>query len=96
MAMLIEKTYENIAQKFFISIEQLLQESINSYLLDRKKVLMNERFEMLSRYAVTHVDELEEKIKQGLLPEHPSWEDLIDLRNLEREIQGIQDDISRL
>jgi len=96
MEMLITETYQNIAQKFFISIEQLLQESLKSYLLDRKKELMNERLEMLSRYALTNVDELETQIKQGSLVEHPSWEDLIDLRNLEKEIQGIKDDISRL
>jgi len=96
MEMLIKETYKDIAGKFFISIEQLLQESLKSYLLDRKKELMNEKLEMLSRYAVTNVDELETKIKQGILIEHPSWEDSIDLRNLEKEIQGIKDDISCL
>ncbi len=96
MEMLIEERYKDMAQKFFISIEQLMQDSLKSYLLDRKKELMNERFEMLSRYAVINVDELESKIKQGILVEHPSWEDLIDLRNLETEIQGIKNDISRL
>jgi ribosomal protein L29 len=96
MEMLIEERYKDMAQKFFISIEQLMQDSLKSYLLDRKKELMNERFEILSRYAVINVDELESKIKQGVLVEHPSWEDLIDLRNLETEIQGIKNDISRL
>ncbi len=57
---------------------------------------MNERFEIISRYTVTNVNELEEKIKQGIVKEHPSWEDLIDLRNLEGEIQGIQYDIGNL
>ncbi|WP_069470998.1 hypothetical protein [Candidatus Marithrix sp. Canyon 246] len=96
MEMLIEARYKDIAQKFFISIEQLKQDSLKSYLLDRKKELMNEKFEILSRYSVINVDELETKIKQGVLVEHPSWEDLIDLRNLETEIQGIKNDISRL
>jgi ribosomal protein L29 len=96
MEMLIEERYKDMAQKFFISIEQLMQDSLKSYLLDRKKELMNERFEILSRYAVINVDELESKIKQGILVEHPSWENLIDLRNLETEIQGIKNDISRL
>jgi hypothetical protein len=89
----IRKTYENIAQKFVISYEQLLQESLKSYWKAIKQELMTERFEILSRSTVTNVNELEEKIKQGLVQEHPSWEDLIDLRNLEREIQGIQYDI---
>ena len=30
------------------------------------------------------------------LPEHPVWEDLIDLRNIETEIREIEDDIKRL
>ena len=80
----------------FTKMHFMLQESLKSYLLERKKELMNERLEMLSRYAVTNVDELETKIKPGILIEHPSWEDLIDLRNLEKEIQGIKDYISCL
>jgi len=93
---LISKTYENIAQKLLISHEQLLRDSLKSYLLARKQELMNEKFEILSRYTVTNINELAEKIKQGIVKEHPSWEDLIDLKNLEEEIQGIQDDIGRL
>lgn len=85
----IRKAYENLAQKFVLSYEQLLRDSLKSYLLTRKQELMNERFEILSRYTITNVNELEEKIKQGILDEHPSWEDLIDLKNLETEIQGI-------
>jgi hypothetical protein len=92
----IIKTYENIAQKFVISYEQLLRDSLKSYLLARKQELMNERFEILSRYTATNINELAEKIKQGIIKEHPSWEDLIDLKNLEGEIQGIQDDIGSL
>jgi len=92
----IKKTYENIAQKFLLSYEQLLRDSLKSYLLTRKQELMNERFAILSRYTITNVNELEEKIKQGILVEHPSWEDLIDLKNLETEIQGIQYDIGTI
>jgi hypothetical protein len=96
MEMLIREKYENVAQKFFLSYEQLLQESLKYYLLYRKQELMNEKFEIFFRYTVTNVKELEEKIKHGVLPEHPTWEDSIDLRNLEREIQSIQDDINCL
>jgi hypothetical protein len=47
----IRKTYENLAQKFVLSYEQLLRDSLKSYLLTRKQELMNERFEILSRYS---------------------------------------------
>jgi len=93
---MMKKTYENIAHRFFISPEQLLQDSLKFYLLHRKQEFLNERFEILSRYAVTNANELEGKIKQGILPEHPIWEELIDLRNLEQEIQGIQNDLDCL
>ena len=92
----IKETYENIAQKFLLSYEQLLRDSLKSYLLVRKKEFMNERFDILSKYAVTNVNELERKIKQGVVVEHPSWEDVIDLKNLETEIQGISNDINGL
>ncbi len=87
---MMRKTYENIAQRFFISSEQLLQDSLKIYLLHRKQAFLRERFEILSRYAVTNANELEEKIKQGILPEHPIWEELIDLINLEQEIIFIE------
>lgn len=96
MEAFIRKTYENVAQKFSLSHEQLLRKSLKSYLLSRKREFMSEKFEILSRYVVTSINELEEQIKQGILPEHPSWEDLIDLKNLETEIQSIQDDIDYL
>ena len=92
----ITETYNKVAQKFLLSHEQLQRASLISYLSARKKSLMNERFEILSRYRVTDVNEMEEKIKQGALAEHPSWEDLIDLRNIGAEIQGVADDIDSL
>lgn len=93
---LIKTKYEDLAKKFFLSYEQLLQESLKSYLFARKKDFLNERFDILLRYTVRNAGELEAKIEKGLIPEHPSWEDLIDLRNLEKEIQEIDNDISCL
>ncbi len=40
--------------------------------------------------------EFEEKIKGGEIPEHPAWEDLIELKNLEAEIKEIDRDIKSL
>ena len=89
----LREKYENIAQKFSLSHEQLLRDSLRSYLLSRQREFMSERLEIFSKYRVTSIHELEEKIKQGTLPEHPSWEDLIDLNNLESEIQDIIDSL---
>lgn len=40
--------------------------------------------------------ELEEKIKGGTAPEHPAWEDLIEVKNIESEIVEIENDIRML
>lgn len=92
----IHETVEAIAKKFFISPDELMHESLKVYLINRKKEYLAEKFEILSRYSVKNANELEEKIKSGEIPEHPSWEDLIELSNLETEIQSMQDDINRL
>jgi hypothetical protein len=57
---------------------------------------MLKRLDTLARYGVNSTEELEHKIKIGSLPEHPVWEDLIDLRNIAAEIREIEDDIKRL
>lgn len=64
----------------------LLRESFTSYLRERKRALMAERFEMLSRYRVNSPKELKRKIEIGEVPEHPTWEDYIELANLEDEL----------
>ena len=85
-----------IAERISVSPDVLLKEGVRSFLMERKRELMIERLEMLSRYGVEGVKELEEKIRRGEVPEHPAWEDLIELTNLEYELREIQHDIEHL
>jgi hypothetical protein len=55
----------------------------------KKRELRIERLEILGRYDMTTVKELEEKIKDNTVPEHPAWEDLIEVKNVEVEIKEI-------
>jgi hypothetical protein len=71
----------------------LLRESLASYLRERKRLLMAERFEMLSRYGVNLPEEIKEKIEIGEIPEHPTWEDYIELTNLEDELARLEDNL---
>ncbi len=57
---------------------------------------MEERLEILKRYSVNSAKELEEKIRRGEINEHPAWEDLITLENLEEMMKEISDDIRNL
>jgi len=57
---------------------------------------MKERLEILRRYGVSSAKELERKIRRGEINEHPAWEDLITLENLEETIKEASDDIQDL
>jgi hypothetical protein len=84
------------SERLGIPEDTLLRESLTSYLRERKRLLMAERFEMLSRYAVNSPEELRERIEGGEVPEHPTWEDYIELSNLDDELAGLEDDLSSL
>ncbi len=61
-----------------------------------KRLLMAERFEMLSRYRVSSPEELKGKIEIGAVPEHPTWEDYIELTNLEDELACLEDNLQHV
>jgi hypothetical protein len=84
------------SERLRIPKETLLRESFASYLRERKRALMAERFEMLSRYGVNSPEQLKEKIEEGEIPEHPTWEDYIELANLEDDLGRLEDDLRSL
>ncbi len=60
---------------------------------ERQRALMAERLDMLSRYGVNSPEELKGKIKIGEVPEHPTWEDYIELTNLEDDLARLEDNL---
>ena len=62
-------------------------------LKEEKRLLQIERFEILSRYQASTLEELNQEIIEGKAPEHPGWEDLIEIKNIEEEIKEIDNDI---
>ena len=70
--------------KFILSLIMNLKE--------KQRLLQIERFEILSRYKTSNVEELNRKITEGKLPEHPGWEDLIEIKNIEEAIKEIETD----
>ena len=93
---MITEVIEKIAIKEGVEKEKLMVLSLIAYLNEKKKKCMEERLEILKRYNVNSVEELEEKIRKGEINEHPAWEDLITLENLEGMIKEISDDIRNL
>ena len=93
---MITEIVEKIATKEGIDKEKLIILGLIAYLNEKKRKYMEERLEILKRYGVNSMKELEEKIRKGEIEEHPAWEDLITLENLEELIREISDDIRRL
>ena len=93
---MITEVIEKIAIKEGVKKEKLIALSLIAYLNEKKKKYMEERLEILKRYNVNSAKELEEKIRKGEINEHPAWEDLITLENLEEMIKEISDDIRNL
>jgi len=84
------------SKRLGIPEDTLLRESFTSYLRERKRLLMAERFETLSRYGVNSPEELKGRIEIGEVPEHPTWEDYIELTNLEDELARLEDNLNSL
>ena len=93
---MITEIVEKIANKEGVDKEKLIILSLIAYLNEKKRKYTEEKLEILKRYSVNSMKELEEKIRNGEVEEHPAWEDLITLENLEELIKEISDDIQRL
>lgn len=84
---------EKFSKRYAMSPDDFVKFSSGLMLKERKRNLLIERFEILARHGSTTVDELENNIREGVVPEHPAWEDLIEIQNIEQEIREIEDDI---
>jgi hypothetical protein len=87
---------EKISQKYAVSPEEFIRSGAILNLKEKKRLLRMERIEILSRYSASDSEELKQKISKGIVSEHPGWEDLIELENIEYEIADIEGDIKSL
>jgi len=85
-----------LSEKYSMTLDDFLKTGSCSMLREKKLNSQVERLEILSRYGVTGIDALKEKIEKSEIPEHPGWEDLIELRNIEAQIKEIDSDIRYL
>lgn len=88
-----EVVLKKIADDTGISPDSLTMEGLLALLRDKKNKIMIERLDILARYGVDSLETMESKIKDGTIPEHPGWEDLILLENLEATLARINEDI---
>lgn len=91
-----EKIIKKVAKDTGISIDELTISGLLALLRERRRKIMLEMLEVINRHDVTSPMELEKKIKKGEISEHPAWEDLILLENLEAAIALIDEDIKTI
>ena len=84
---------EKISKKYAASAEEFIRSGAIMNLREKQRLLQIERFEILSRYRASNVEQLNQKVTEGDAPEHPAWEDLIEVKNIEQEIKEIGNDI---
>ncbi len=78
-----------IAASFGLSEGDLYREALISFLREKKREVLQTQLEILARYGVTSVAELEAKITHGDVAEHPAWEDLIVAENLAARLEEL-------
>jgi len=69
--------------------DAVLEQGLAAFLRDRRRRLKLERREILSRYSAEDSSALEEMLRSGQVPDHPAWEDLITVENLEDTIRTL-------
>ena len=91
-----EEVIKKIADDTGVSISELTTSGLIAFLREKKRKNMVDRLEILDRYNAASIENLEKKIKSGEVSEHPAWEDLILLENLEAAIALIDEDIKAI
>jgi hypothetical protein len=89
-------TTTQIAQLLGMKKNELRKASLRSFLLEKKRETLQAQIEILSRYGATSLDDLEAKIADGLVAEHPAWEDLIVAENLSARLEEYNAYLGRL
>lgn len=89
-------TASQIAASLGLSEGELSRQALASFLREKKRQVLQLRLDILARYSVESVAELENKIAQGSEVEHPAWEDLIVSENLGSRLEELDAYLSRL
>ncbi len=82
-------TIAQIATSFGLNENELFRQALVSLLYEKKREVLQLKLEILARYGTDSVSELESKIAEGLVAEHPSWEALIVAENLTTRLEEL-------
>ncbi len=78
-----------IATSLGLTEGELIRQALASLLREKKRQVLQLQLEILARYGAESIADLEAKIAQGLVAEHPAWEDLIVAENLSARLEEL-------
>ena len=81
---------QQIAQEFNLSEQELVQESLRAFLLDRLQLLDSKRRARCARFGVTSLEEMDDLLKTGRVEEEDILEDFQHVDYLTTQIQRIR------
>lgn len=81
----------DIAQSMGLSESELMRRALTVYLREQRREVLQTRMELLARYGANDVADLESRIADATVPEHPGWEDLIVAENLDARLEELDD-----
>jgi hypothetical protein len=79
---LMTATTSRIAASLGLSENELSRQALISFVREQKRQTLQFRLDILARYGADSLADLEHRIAQGTVVEHPAWEDLIVAENL--------------
>ncbi|HFE65645.1 MAG TPA: hypothetical protein ENJ93_00160 [Chloroflexi bacterium] len=85
----VMSTMAEIAGTLNMTEDDLFRQALVSFLTEQKREILQRRLNILTRYGATSVTDLEDKIDQGNVAEHPAWEDLIVAENLAAHLEEL-------
>ncbi|MHB1687748.1 MAG: hypothetical protein ACYCVH_10275 [Ignavibacteriaceae bacterium] len=87
---------EELFKKYILSSESYAKDALSQLLIDKKRKYKIELNQFYRKYKISNSGGLENMIRLGKVPEHPAWEDLIEIENLLNELSEIEKDLAKL
>ena len=85
----VTATTTKIATSLGLTESELFRQALVSFLHEQKRQILRHRLDILARYGADSISDLESRIAQGVVIEHPAWEDLTVAENLTAHLEEL-------
>jgi hypothetical protein len=89
-------TLEELAKDLRMKPDELMKESLETFLKHKLKIIESELFLLAKRYGVRNVQEFDQMVQEGKFHEEDTFEDYFKFDNLEAERDLILEYLDKL